>query len=363
MKISDVKPIFTASMEARDSVLMIGAHGIGKTEVVREWSKENDIHLEVLYLSNMETGDLIGIPTIENGITIWTVPCWLDNMNQAAKLGKKCVAFLDEISRAALDVRQAALQLVLDKKIHQHTLPDGTLVIAADNPDNGMYQVEPMDPALLDRFLSLEVEVDAEGWLDWARLNNVNKIVRAYIADNPSKLHFIPDEGSECSIAATPRSWTKLALYVDKFNNTPSELHYQIIKGKIGTALAAQFLSFMKNYQSMISVEDIESLVNELLEKTTSLEDLGDAVKELTEDIEVIQKTELTQSLINKYIKNEAKETFPMMAMIYSLEFETLAGILKKIQNEDNKGYLRIAEIDGILNKKKLFLRLVSTVQ
>jgi MoxR-like ATPase len=52
MKISDAKKLFNACYEAQDSVLMTGVHGIGKTEVVREWAKENNIYLVILYLSN-----------------------------------------------------------------------------------------------------------------------------------------------------------------------------------------------------------------------------------------------------------------------------------------------------------------------
>ena len=279
MKMQDLGNLLTAAHQADDSVLLTGLHGIGKTEIAIQWAKENNIHMEVLYLSNQEVGDLIGIPKVSkvNGedVTLWTVPIWLQRLNEAAEEGKRTAVFLDEFSRAPLDIRQAALQLVLDRKIHQHHLPvvngQRTFIIAADNPDNGDYAVETLDPALLDRFLSIPVEIDVQGWLDWARGKNVNKIVRAFIADNPSKLHFMPEEGSDDMIGATPRSWTKLAAFIDNINDIPKELHYPIINGKIGKALSAQFLNFMNNYKSMISIEDIEALVKELSEKGLSL--------------------------------------------------------------------------------------------
>jgi hypothetical protein len=371
MKISDTVGIFSAAMVADDTVLITGLHGIGKTEVVRAWAKANDVHLEVLYLSTQEVGDLIGIPeiiTAENGtkITTWTVPSWLNNLNEASKNGHRTCVFLDELSRAPLDVRQASLQLVLDREIHQHELPvsnDGfrTLVIAGDNPDNGDYSVDSMDPALLDRFCSIEVEVDVMSWLDWARKNNVNKIVTAFIADNTTKLHWMPEDGSEDRVGATPRSWTKLGKFIDIIDTIKPSLHYPIMKGKVGTALASQFLSFMKNFKDMISIEDVEAEVIKLQKKTSNIEKLGDGISKLTEKLEAIQKSELNLSMIAKYIdKKDVKDTIPMMAMLYSLEIETLAGFLKSYKDTDKDNYSKIAQFDKELNQKGLFIKIVS---
>jgi len=370
MKITDVKGILTPAQVAEDAVLLTGLHGIGKTEVVKEWAKENNVYLEVLYLSTQDTGDLIGIPNItikEDGteVTTWAEPVWLDNLNKASERGQKTALFLDEFSRAPLDVRQASLQLVLDRKIHQHDLPvtDGvpTLIVGGDNPDNGDYAVETLDPALMDRWCALDVEVDVPSWLDWARKNNVNQIVTAFIADNPSKLHWQPEDGSDENIGATPRSWTKLGKYVDIIDSIKLEVHYPILKGKIGSALASQFLSFMKNYKDMISVEDIIKLVNKESKKTKDIEELGKIINKLTSKLEAIQISELNKSLVLEFIDNsDVNNVIPMMAMLYSLEIETLASFLKSYKEEEPANYSKIAKFDKILNKKGLFLRIVS---
>ena len=374
MIISNTIGIFTAAMIADDTVLMIGLHGIGKTEVVKAWAKANDVHLEVLYLSTQEVGDLIGIPTtttLENGtvITVWTVPSWLNNLNEASARGQKTCVFLDELSRAPLDVRQASLQLVLDREIHQHQLPiheDGTrtLIIAADNPDNGMYAVEAMDPALLDRFLTIQVEVDVKSWLDWGRDNKVNEVVRSFIADNPSKIHYTPDQGSENSdgtpdtIGATPRSWTKLGKFIDNLDNIPRELHYDIIKGKIGTALALQFQSHLKNFENLVSVDDIVTLVRHIEPKTNKIEKIGEAVAELLGKSEAMQITELVQGVVTQHRDDENV----LLGMLYSLPLELLAGFLKDTRKEDKDLYSHLRDTDDARNNKKLFLKIVDYI-
>jgi len=369
LKISEVKPLITQVQQANDSMLMTGVHGIGKSEVVEDWARENDVHLEILFLSNQEVGDLIGIPHNEtvDGRVIekWSVPSWLDRINQANKEGKQTALFLDEISRAPSDVKQAALQLVLAKKIHEHQLPKlngiDTVIIAADNPDNGNYQVEPMDPALLDRFLSVNIEVDVEAWLEWARINDVNKVVRSFIADNQSKLHFMPEEGElSDNISATPRSWSKLGKYID--NDMPIELQYSIISGKIGKAIAPQFINYIANYQSIISIEDIENLTFTMLEKTKDIEKIGKAIKELTEESEAIQLTEITMGLLTKYIDKDVKDSYPLMGMLYGLNIEILVSLFRKISSENPAAYKKIVDFDVKLNNKMLFTRAASAI-
>jgi len=88
MKLPEIKPILSAAQSVQDAVRLIGLHGIGKTDIIKEWAKENDYHLEILLLSNQEVGDIVGIPINKeiNGVTVetWSVPIWLQRMRDAA---------------------------------------------------------------------------------------------------------------------------------------------------------------------------------------------------------------------------------------------------------------------------------------
>ena len=88
MKMQSINPLLSAAHQADDSTLIVGKHGIGKTEIAIDWAKEHQINMEVLYLSNQEVGDLIGIPetTDLNGkrVTMWTEPIWLQRLHEAA---------------------------------------------------------------------------------------------------------------------------------------------------------------------------------------------------------------------------------------------------------------------------------------
>lgn len=361
MDINTAKQIIKASALADDTVIMEGPHGIGKSNIVKQFAKEEEYHLEELFLSHQEVGDLIGIPhTIEiNGqsITTWSTPIWLQRMTEAAKEGKKCVLFLDELNRAPIDVRQSALQLVLERQIHEHSLPTvngtRTLVVAAINPADD-YQVDELDPALLDRFLHITVESDAKAWLNWARKSNVNNVVRDFIGEYPDRLHWTPRDGG---IGATPRSWSKLGDFMDKVDEIPEEILFQVMKGKIGSEIGSQFYTFFKNYVDVVKVKDIEDLINEHADEVLNVEELASIVADRIQKVEAIQKAELARQLEDKYMSK--KDILPFLVYLYALPVEICVAFLKSYKADEPNKYKKLVKLDSDLNNKELFKRIV----
>jgi len=363
MDIQTAKRIIEAAALADDTVIMNGKHGIGKSQIVKQFAKEGDYHLEELFLSHQEVGDLIGIPhTIEDGdstITKWSIPIWLQRMNVASQQGKHCVLFLDELNRAPIDVRQSALQLVLERQIHEHILPTvngtRTLIVAAQNPADD-YQVDELDPALLDRFLYIDVEEDASAWLKWSRETGVNSIVRDFIKEFPDRLHWTP---ADSPIGSSPRSWEKLSDFLNQKDNIPHEILFQVMKGKVGMEIASQFHSFFQNYVDVIKMEDIEELVRDNKDSVQNIEELSNMISDLMGKTEAIQKSDMTHQLADKYMEDTSKDILPFLAYLYSLEVEICVSFLKSYRTDEPKKYKKLAEIDEKLNNKELFKRIV----
>lgn len=345
---------------AQDAVLLEGPHGIGKSQIVEQFAKNNGMHIFPLFLSTQETGDLIGIPTEEiiNGakVTSWSKPTWLKTMEDKAKEGIPCVLFLDELNRAPLDVRQSALQLVLEGKIHEHTLPrvNGrkTFVVAAINPADD-YQVQELDPALLDRFLCLELEVSAPDWLDWAREHEIANSIRDFISEFPNRLHYTPNEGK----GPTPRAWAKLSDLLEGAKQTKSNkaILFDIVKGRLGSEVGAQFFGYYENYTDVVKADDVEDFIAK--NDMEDIEKLGKLVKKEFGKVEAIRKHEISAELVNRHINKDTAKI--ALAYLYSLEMETCVAYLKKLKGENADLYSGIAKIDDELNSKELFRRIV----
>ena len=375
----NLETLFEICQEADISVLVKGVHGIGKSERAEAYARNRNYHCEVLFLSHQETGDLIGIPEVKDGVTSWSVPIWLKRMYDAENNGQKCILFLDELNRARLDVRQSALQLVLCKQIHQHFLPKGTLVLAAINPDDE-YQVAELDNALNDRFDVIELKPDAEEWITWARKNSVEEVVISFIADNPDKLWFKTENELN---HPTPRSWTKTSEFLKIIKNKTLEndiknsVTSSFLTGKIGRSVGAQFLSYLRERDDL-NIERIEEFCKKIKnKKKRDIEKTVDKIKPQIENVEVIKIQYIANEMIKKYVpmaenltpEEGFEKCYPLMVLLYSLSLEVLHSVLKSVkENEETKNlYSELVRCDslddGTLRKKELINRILDKMK
>ena len=165
--------------------------------------------------------------------------------------GKYTILLLDEITSCSKRVQVAAYQLILDRRIGQYTLPDGTFVFALGNreDDDGVY-IQLAGP-LADRFEIHYIEPDFEGWkYDFALKAGVHPWVVDYLTFKPAALHTqAEEEGS--MVFATPRSWVR----VSDILNFDSDIYKKVIQykivGNVGEAEGYQFVEFCKNVPTL----------------------------------------------------------------------------------------------------------------
>lgn len=184
-----VVDVLALAYRARRSVLLEGATGIGKSEIVRATADRLGIGLAVLDLSLLEPPDLVGLPIIEQGRTRYAVPSILPESGAG-------ILLLEELNRAERYIQQPALQLLTARSLHEYRLPEGWVCFAAVNPQDGDYQVTALDPALAARFLQLRVRADRPSWLSWALSAGVHPAVVAVAQAHDRALDDVP-----------PRTW------------------------------------------------------------------------------------------------------------------------------------------------------------
>jgi len=118
-----------------------GEAGIGKTQLIKDYCKENNLELVIMNLSAIDASDLTGIPYIENGIQKYSRPEFLNV--------KKGLIFFDEINRVNdHDVKSALLSLLQDKKINGHALHREAMIVTAGNTSSEDYDVNEFDSAM-----------------------------------------------------------------------------------------------------------------------------------------------------------------------------------------------------------------------
>lgn len=383
MKISEILPMLTSVKKAGLALAITGDAGIGKSAVVKQYAKMNNMHIEDLRLGNQEIGDLIGMPhNVErDGVVVeeWSTPSWLHRMNKAAEEGKECILFLDEFNRPQPDVEAATLQLVLDRQIHQHKLPvvNGvkTLVVAAMNPsdeDGGRlsYNVKSLDPAVSDRLIQIEMDADAEEWIAHAKEKKLSPVVIDFIIDNPEFIYNVPETGR----ISTPRSLEGLCHLVEQF--TPGYLEpfeSALITGQIGESLASRFTPFYLDYKSMLSTEDIIKMTNDMYKEAKTTKAAGELFSKYMQDenMDVLFITEKAKDIASLVLRpnidaksvteQDKTDAIPLLVLLWGLPLETLSGVLHSLKSEKPELYETLAEVEKATQpsgKKELFIQL-----
>ena len=114
--------------DANHPVLLRGRHGIGKSSVVYQYAASLNMPIVERRASQMTEGDLLGLPTVDEGVTAFCPPDWF-----ATACDTGVVLFLDEVDRATLEVRQGIFELCDSRKLAGHSLHPDTLIFAAVN--------------------------------------------------------------------------------------------------------------------------------------------------------------------------------------------------------------------------------------
>lgn len=255
------------TMPAWKSILIRGTHGIGKSAIISQIADYHrntefdgkDYPLVDRRLSQLSEGDMIGLPVIDGETTRFNPPDWVKRA-----CDEPCALFLDELNRATPEVMQAAFQLVLDRQLQGWKLHPQTRVYAAVNTGAG-YTVNEMDPALLDRFWTVDLEASPEEWLAWAK---EQPDMCAHVIDF-IQLHqtFLDPAaaGEPGTVQPSRRSWHHLsrALLANDIAEKPNDgLFYPLCLGFIGLESTMAFVDYAKNYKFDVSAEDvIEKLV------------------------------------------------------------------------------------------------------
>jgi len=158
----------------RETVCIWGMHGIGKTDVAKQFEEEGYIVRDVPIAQFEEMGDFHGMPEIvvEEGtgrhITRQALPDWVPN-----EPGKGILLF-DDWNRADGRIIKGIMQLIQDYRTVSWEIPHGWTIVLTANPDGGDYLVTTLDDAVLTRIRHITMVPNVDAWAQWATDNNVD---------------------------------------------------------------------------------------------------------------------------------------------------------------------------------------------
>ncbi len=249
------------------SVLIRGAHGIGKSEVVKQICEEAGIRLLDRRMSQCSEGDTVGLPkqTIVAGpdgkpydITQFCPPEFV-----AIAKHTPSGLFLDELNRASAEVMQACFQYALDRCDFQgDKFHPNTRLFAAINT-GGNYQVNEMDPALLDRFFVIDLAPTDQDFFEYAE-GKIDADLLRFLKERPSRLD--PAKANPGSVQPSRRSWMRLdsvyqankiyGMDLDK-DSAGKGFAYNLAVGLVGLEPSSDLVDFLSKRETRFNAEHI----------------------------------------------------------------------------------------------------------
>ncbi len=248
MKISATEKHIINAHHKKISVMLWGPPGVGKSSLVRQVAQKLAIDIIDVRLPQLEPPDLRGVP-VPNHTTHKTdayYPDWLPEKGEG-------IIFLDEIEKAPVAVKNAALQLVLDRKIGSYSVPNGWSIVSAGNrEDDGCFSM-PLGSALSNRMIHLEVQPDYNVWLEWALKNNIAEGILGYLAFRPDHLYKL-DTDANVNAFPSPRSWEMLNTMLVGVDDITEQ--NELMEAIIGSNVAKEYRVWSKVYKN-VNVNDI----------------------------------------------------------------------------------------------------------
>lgn len=253
------------------SVMLWGPPGVGKSQGVRQAAKrlEEETGKKVIVtdvrLMLFNPIDLRGIPAAnaDRTLAVWLKPK-IFQMDESSDVVN--ILFLDELSAAPQSVQAAAYQIVLDRVIGEHRLPENCIVIAAGNRVTDRSVAFKMPRALANRLCHFDIVPSFDSWNRWAVENGINEKVLGFLSFDRSCLF---DSESVSDLAfVTPRSWEMVSSLLNTVSSDPEEI-YPMISGCIGVGRGVEFLSWCKVYDQLPDIEAIFSGKSQPVPKNT----------------------------------------------------------------------------------------------
>ena len=257
--------IIRGAIQSNVSIFLHGKPGCGKSDRV----KQLDPNFIELNLSHLDPELLDGLAGEKDGKAVHIKPPWLEELEAKCEeeADKIHILFLEELTNASPMMQSKAYGIALDKKVAgRWKLPENARVVAAGNELEDSLVANEMAEPLYDRFAHVNIETNAENWLEWAvtpesfyeRLDykkearprqKIHPAIYAYISYKGDEVLRTPYNREHPEPHADPRRW-KMASDMLYASNNPSTL-----RAIVGEDLTRDFIYFCQ--LPTITIEDV----------------------------------------------------------------------------------------------------------
>ncbi|MDD6662495.1 MAG: AAA family ATPase [Lachnospiraceae bacterium] len=253
-------------------VLLLGAPGIGKTQIMEQISRECQVGLVSYTITHHTRQSAIGLPFIskkefggkEYSVTEYTMSEIVASIyNKIEKTGlKEGILFIDEINCVSETLAPAMLQFLQCKMFGNHEIPQGWVIVAAGNPPEYNKSVREFDVVTMDRVKKIEVEPDFAVWKEYAVKNQLHPAVISYLSTRTANFYRM-ETTVDGKTFATPRGWEDLSQMLMVYEKLDKKMDREVVRQYIQhEKIAKDFANYLELYEKYQMDYQLEAVLS-----------------------------------------------------------------------------------------------------
>lgn len=264
------------------SLYFEGEPGVGKSAVAKALARKMGYRFVDIRANMMNPDDAGGtrMQDMATRTTAWFPPDWMPNEDGTVEgiiddekspyNGQRyrgTFLFFDELASADDRVRKPLFGVFLDRVLNGRRLPNNCIVAAAGNEADTGTMVFELDNATRTRFITIRIIADFASWEgDYAAGAGITPTVVSYLKQNMQRF-CETDRALENGRAlyGNPRSWEHVSKAErsimrkpeDRKDEVKREALHNMVAGKVGTELAAEYMGVFDNVAQMTNLYDL----------------------------------------------------------------------------------------------------------
>ncbi len=251
---SQLKVLLASTIKAGLPVLITGAPGVGKSDIVAQAAQDAGAELLISHPAVADPTDAKGLPWPVQGAQEATfLP--FGELARACKATNPTVWLLDDLGQAPPAVQASYMQLLLARRVNGHVLPDCVTFVAATNRRTDRAGVSGILEPVKSRFASIvELEPNLDDWCQWAYPHGISPTLIAFIRYKPDMLCNF-QATADLSNSPVPRTWAHVAKLESLA--LPAAVESIAFAGAVGEGAATEYLAFRQMAKSLVNLDAI----------------------------------------------------------------------------------------------------------
>ena len=251
-------------------ILLMGAPGIGKTQIMEQIARECKVGLVSYTITHHTRQSAVGLPFIKEktfgqktfSVTEYTMSEIIASVyEKMEKTGlREGILFIDEINCVSETLAPMMLQFLQGKTFGNQKVPEGWVIVTAGNPPEYNKSVREFDVVTLDRIKRIDVQPDFEVWKEYAYEQGIHPAVISYL-ELRRKNFYRMENTVDGRIFATARGWEDLSRLIQVYETLDKEVDrevvYQYIQHPMIAKDFAAYLALCNKYKTDYAVEDL----------------------------------------------------------------------------------------------------------